>query len=87
MYASPAHRKTTLTEEVIDNPTVGPSTVFIEYGEWGIPMEQCNSGVNAIFMHSSNHVIVVRNGFFVDWTVAEREESRPRETRTESFNS
>jgi hypothetical protein len=41
----------------------------------------------AILMHGRDHIIVVRDGFFIDWTVAKREEARPGKAGTEGFDS
>lgn len=66
-----------IIEEVVYDSAVGPGAVFVEEGERGIPVEECDCGVYAVGVHLGDDVVVVLYSFFVHRAVAEGEEAWP----------
>lgn len=66
-----------VVKEVVNDPTIRPSSVLVEERERCIPVEECYSWVYALRVHLHNHIIVVLDSVFIDRTMTERKEARP----------
>jgi hypothetical protein len=73
-----------IIEEVINDLTVGPSTIFIEQRKRSIPMKQHRSYLEVLLDKLGDDIVVVLHTFFVDRTFAKGTDTRPRYGEAES---
>lgn len=73
----PCNDELGVVEEVIHDAAVSPGTVLIEYGERSVPVEKRYRWMNAILVHGSDHVVVVRNGLLINRAMSKGKKARP----------
>lgn len=81
------NNKLRILKEIFHNPLIRPRSVFVEQGEWRIPVEESDTGFYTGVVHGGDYGIVVCYACGVDGTATEGEDAGPRDTGAEAWDT
>lgn len=76
-----------VVKEVIHNLAITPSSILIEQSQRCVPVEQHRSDLEALVVQFGNDIVVVLHAFLIHGSLAEREDTRPRDREAERRHS